>query len=169
VSPREAFPHAPADALDRFMEKVSVRSGACWLWTAGVTNGGYPRFSYGGKTRLAHRVAYKWATGDLSETAQIDHVKARGCISTRCVNPAHLEAVSPRENVLRSAAPSAVNAAKTHCVRGHELTFENTMRRNGSRICRTCQRAAASAWALENREHINAKKRERAAQKREAA
>lgn len=37
------------------------------------------------------------------------------------------------------------NALKTHCPKGHEYTAENTKIDNGSRICRTCSRAASTA------------------------
>ncbi len=50
-----------------------------------------------------------------------------------------------RVNVLRGRGPTALNAAKTHCKRGHEFTPENTYYRrdsaNGLRQCRTCIRA----------------------------
>jgi hypothetical protein len=63
------------------------------------------------------------------------------------VNPDHLEVVTGAVNNARSNSPSAVNARKTHCNRGHEFTSENTywaspkkphLRR--TRRCRECQR-----------------------------
>jgi hypothetical protein len=57
------------------------------------------------------------------------------------VNPAHLEAVTHRENVLRGASPVALLAARTHCLHGHEYTVENTyVSAKGSRVCRSCTR-----------------------------
>lgn len=47
---------------------------------------------------------------------------------------------------------AAENAAKTHCVNGHEFTPENTIvRKNGGRKCRICQRVAAREWARRDR------------------
>lgn len=61
--------------------------------------------------------------------------------NTCCVNPDHLEIVTSKENILRGASFSAVNAAKTHCVRGHAFTPENTLQKaSGSRECRLCRK-----------------------------
>jgi hypothetical protein len=44
------------------------------------------------------------------------------------------------------AAPARNLAAKTHCVRGHEYTPENTYRKeDGYRRCRECRRIDARA------------------------
>ncbi|MET9957055.1 hypothetical protein ABZ135_36645, partial [Streptomyces sp. NPDC006339] len=50
--------------------------------------------------------------------------------------------VSCRTNVRRSpVALAAINARKTHCDRGHELTGSNLIpRAEGKRECRTCTR-----------------------------
>lgn len=51
------------------------------------------------------------------------------------VNPAHLEAVTHKENLQR------MSARMTHCRRGHEFTAQNTRTlKSGKRICRTCQK-----------------------------
>ena len=42
-------------------------------------------------------------------------------------------------NAYGYARIAAVNAAKTHCVKGHEFTLQNTYRKkNGTRDCRRC-------------------------------
>ena len=38
------------------------------------------------------------------------------------------EHVSNQTNILRGVGPTAMNAAKTHCVNGHELTPDNIRR-----------------------------------------
>jgi hypothetical protein len=85
---------------------------------------------YDGKVRLAHRVIYEYLVGPIPDGLSIDHL----CRVRHCVNPAHLEPVTHRENVLRGQAPTAVNGRKTRCKRGHE--FNRTVR-NGRR-CYTC-------------------------------
>lgn len=62
-----------------------------------------------------------------------------------CVNPAHLEPVTPGENVLRGEGPSGTNARKTHCSRGHELAGANVYhppKRPRKRECLICRRLA---------------------------
>jgi len=69
---------------------------------------------------------------------QLDHL----CRNRTCCNPAHLELVTGRENLLRGDTLAAANAAKTHCIQGHPLADDNLyVANNGARTCRTCQRA----------------------------
>lgn len=90
----------------------------------------------------AHRATYVAAKGEIPEGLQIDHL----CRNPGCVNPDHLEAVTPRENTLRSFNQAALNARKTHCYKGHPFDEENTrveVLATGKvrRICLTCRRA----------------------------
>ena len=111
--------------------------GDCWTWTGYVTNLGYGRVWANGKASPAHRVVYELLVGPIPADLTIDHL----CKNTRCVNPDHLEAVTMRENVIRGTGPSAVNAAKTHCMYGHPFDEANTyLRRDGrGRQCRACR------------------------------
>ena len=124
---------------DRFWAKVDRGSPTdCWLWTAGTLRGGYGAFSpESGRQASAHRVAYELTHGSIPDGLVLDHL----CRTPACVNPAHLEPVTHRENTLRGTAPTAVNARKTHCANGHEFTPDNTyVTRNGGRNCRACHR-----------------------------
>ncbi len=112
--------------------------GPCWLWTARTTRG-YGMFWDGERQVYAHRFSYEMAQGTIPPGAHLDHL----CRVPRCVNPAHLEPVSVRENVARSPIH---NGAKTHCKWGHEFTAENTYVWNGGRICRTCVRLRARRY-----------------------
>jgi hypothetical protein len=50
---------------------------------------------------------------------------------------------------LRGESPSAVNARRTHCHRGHPFNEENTyIRPNGQRTCIACIRARAQRYKV---------------------
>lgn len=91
---------------------------------------------------LVHRFAYTLFVGPIPPGHTIDHVKARGCRFNDCSNPAHLEAVTMRTNVLRGDGLTAQNARKDQCSNGHPFDAANTyVAPNGQRQCRACKRA----------------------------
>ncbi len=143
--PRGVYQRTPKDPTVRFWSRVHKLDGAdaCWLWTGALLNSGYANFYLKGKHLLAHRVAYELEVGPIPEGLTIDHL----CRTTHCVNPAHLEPVTTRENTLRGTGPSAKNAVKTHCIHGHEFTPGNTyLDKRGSRHCRECNKARCRAY-----------------------
>jgi hypothetical protein len=88
--------------------------------------------------RPAHRIAYLLTGQTIPSGWHVDHL----CRNHACCNPRHLEAVTHRENLLRGATVAAAHARKTHCPHGHLYAGDNLVtRRNGQRVCRTCQRA----------------------------
>lgn len=125
----------------------------CWLWTLGKTGRGYGYICADGRNVRVHVWAYRTFVGPIPDGLVIDHVRARGCISKMCVNPAHLEAVTHVENVMRGDSPHALNARKTHCPQGHPFDDENTYVFNGSRACRVCHRdrERIRRWAIRHR------------------
>jgi len=133
----------------RFWEKVGPHDdpNVCWLWigcSSQRKQGGHGNQRYGhirvdGATFQVHRFSYVLHYGTIPEGMTIDHVKARGCTSTLCVNPAHLEAVTNKVNILRGDSFSAVEAKQTHCVHGHSFDEENTLY-SGQRFCRACNK-----------------------------
>lgn len=122
---------------DRFWSKVD-RDGDCWEWTASTTSAGYGQIMVDGRMWLAHRYSWTLAGRDFADGLVLDHL----CGNRRCVNPAHLQQVTNRENILRGTSPSAVNAARTYCIRGHAFDGTNTrIKPSGKRVCRVCEKA----------------------------
>lgn len=124
----------------RFLDKIEIDPvTGCWLWTRYIDRSGYGRFHRPTGSPLAHRYAYEEFVGPVPEGMQLDHL----CRVRRCVNPEHLEPVTPRENYARGNSFAAVNARKTHCDNGHELAGENVrivVRVRRERICVCCDR-----------------------------
>ena len=91
---------APPDTLrkpsveDRFWSKVQKGKG-CWEWKASRLVFGHGQFSVNGKSVPAHRVSYEFAHGPIPPGLVIDHI----CHNPPCVNPAHLRAVSQKQNI----------------------------------------------------------------------
>lgn len=112
-----------------------VEESGCWSWVGCVSRTGYGYLKPAGRKVIAHRWMYERTYGPIPDGLTIDH----RCRNRGCVNPAHLEAVTQGENVLRGDAPPARNARKTHCPKGH--TYTNY--RQG-RVCRTCSRVNAN-------------------------
>lgn len=123
--------------MERFTTKIN-KTDTCWLWTAGLTKGGYGQFGIGKKKFSAHRFAYELWVGPIPHGMVIDHL----CRVKACVRPEHLEAVSQKVNLNRGEHG---NTKKTHCIHGHEFTPENTyVRKTGGRKCKTCTLEAAA-------------------------
>lgn len=123
-------------SIERLLQSVT-KTDTCWVWTGHLRGNGYGGFRVDGRDEYVHRYAYRQMVGPIPLGFQIDHL----CRNRLCVNPAHLEAVTQRENLLRGEGWSGRNAKKTHCKRGHALSGENlyfSPNRPTQRQCRLC-------------------------------
>jgi hypothetical protein len=78
----------------QIMSKVHASDNGCWEWTGAKMPTGYGHFQ--GTT--AHRASYEMFVGPIPEGLHVDHL----CMNKSCVNPAHLEPVTPAENNRRA-------------------------------------------------------------------
>jgi hypothetical protein len=163
-------PEERAALLQRLMQRVRVdETTGCWIWMKRPSGGGYGRIYVGGRYPVAHRVAYELLVGPIPEGLELDHLchnrdphcfADKQCVHLRCVNPDHLEPVTPQVNTLRGKTPAARAKARTVCVNGHPLTGDNVyIKTSGHRGCRACQRVASAKWSAENKERRNAVRR----------
>lgn len=126
-----------------FWNKVE-QQGECLIFT-GYTKRGYGYFMHNRKNWQAHRYSYFTTVGEIPAGLELDHL----CRNRACVNPEHLEPVSPLENKRRSPIS---NISKTHCKRGHEFTPENIVKVPGGKACKTCRRATWRKWYVNSRQ-----------------
>ena len=139
--------NAHDELATRFWARVE-KSDRCWAWTGSVSVYGYGQFQpRRGESHRAHRLAYEMEVGPIPEGLVLDHL----CRNRACVNPAHLEPVTSKENVLRGVGPSARNASKSHCDSGHEFDAVGS---KGERRCTKCDNERTSRWAIAKRQAV---------------
>lgn len=114
--------------------------GECWMWTgARNDHSDYGRITLRQEKVYVHRLSYELFVGPIPEGLTIDHI----CRNTGCLNPAHLRAVTQRDNTVKygKTGACAVNSRRTYCKNGHPFDSNNTrVRHNGHRQCKTCNR-----------------------------
>ena len=141
---------------ERFWSKVAAADALdCWAWMAAHGKYGHGHFWDGVTVIPAHRWAYEQLIADVPIGLVLDHL----CVNPPCVNPWHLEPVTPRVNSLRRNE----YFRPTACPHGHPYTPDNIYitPSTGARRCRTCRRIDQALYHLENREQINSKNRAR--------
>ena len=122
---------------EKFVRRCKAIPNGCIEFVSYRDKQGYTRIWDGRQKSLAHRVAHELFIGPIPEGYQVDHL----CFNRACVNPAHLEAVTPLINTRRAAARI------THCIAGHEFTLANTRRIRGQqRACRACDARRAREY-----------------------
>jgi len=128
-------------------------NSGCWLWIGGRTSEGYGSVYRDGLSQPAHRTNWERHRGPIPDGTTLDHLCRVRC----CVNPAHLEPVPSKVNILRGVGTGAQNARKNTCPQGHayDITWAN-----GLRACRTCKRKREREW---HRAHAKLKKAARSA------
>lgn len=96
--------------LDRFEARDCGYPTPCWIWTGPINRKGYGRVQVNRVQKNAHRAVYEARIGSIPRHLHLDHL----CRNKLCVNPLHMEPVTPAENNRRkftvSLAPARVEA-----------------------------------------------------------
>lgn len=120
----------------RLLGACEADQNGCWRWGKSLTRDGYGQISVRGRMKLAHRVSYELLVGPIAEHLVIDRL----CRVRDCLNPEHMDPVTPIENTYRGL-DARLWRHGTHCKRGHAFNDENTyFNAQGNAVCRPCQR-----------------------------
>jgi hypothetical protein len=134
-----------------------VKTDSCWNWSGPVDQCGYGLGKVFIKTnnwitKRAHIISVLMVGRSIAKGLQCDHL----CNNKGCVNPDHIKITTPRENSGRVNCAWVVNARKTKCSYGHELSDENIYkikRRRSStieRLCKQCQKRRSDKYRKQN-------------------
>lgn len=152
------FHHKPIPSLSafdqaQFWELADVDmydTDACFLWRGLVSKtNGYARW----REFYAHRVAYTLTRGPIPDGLTVDHV----CRHKLCMNPAHMELVTPSENVKRRALGVSVGPKGAPRQRG----AARYKRRRTRGVCVQCNTVSAKFRCDRCREIHNARNKGR--------
>lgn len=81
---------------------IGPGDNGCWVWLRSRDRDGYGWASLDNKTYSAHRLVFVLLGGVIPDGLVLDHL----CRVRHCVNPAHLEPVTNRENLARGDTPT---------------------------------------------------------------
>lgn len=138
---RKPIPKLTPNDEARFWSLVNTSPGQgpwgnCLTFQNTEKKKGYGVFNIKGKAYMAHRVSYTQYAGPIPAGKDTDHL----CRIRNCINVAHLDPVTNRENIFRGTGVGPTNTAKTHCIQGHPFSPENTYRGKRGRACITCRK-----------------------------
>lgn len=93
--------------------EYKVNENGCWIWGGHIhPKSGYGSLSVNGGFKMAHIFFYEKKFGKVKDGLELDHL----CRVRACVNPDHLEQVTPAINVQRGSN-SKLNHQKVREIR----------------------------------------------------
>jgi len=139
--------------LSLFQARYTISGDGCWIWL-GYSNRVPPQLlmRVNGKVSRVNRLSYTHFKGPIPN----DYLVTQTCQIKRCVNPAHLKAVTRKEfNRLLGNSVASINHAKTHCPhcpQGHKYVASNTyIGVSGTRSCKICTKESGKRFRAKQR------------------
>lgn len=164
-------PASPPPELDGLpplvTNKIAIDDATgCWLWLAAKDERGYGRIRIGGLLYKAHRVTFHLLADPTlplrgTTATSLDHVADRCPLRPSCVNPAHLERVTHRQNLGRYFASTGTASRYLGVVRAVDGAWQGQIELGGR--CRYVGRGSEqevahlvdAAAVLHGREPLN--------------
>lgn len=157
LQPLQQHLDASKVSISEAFAMFAKQRGGCWGWTAGISSEGYARFHLGGVNHYGHRVSYELHFGPIPEGLFIDHM----CHNRACVNPAHLQVATNKQNHENRPGPQANNTSGVRGVSWNKQAgrFEAYVKHWGVRHragnFRTLEEAEAAVIAKRNELYTN--------------
>ena len=113
----------------------------CWVCLYKDHNAGYRKITVNGVQDYAHRHFFREHKGEIPPGKQIDHL----CRNRGCINPDHLEAVSPAENTRRGRG-TKLTLSDAQEIRSLDGTYHEIAARFGIAPCSVGQIKRGVSW-----------------------
>lgn len=108
------------------------------MWTGAISEDGYGKFKFQWETWRAHRLAFSFWKGDITDDLLVMH----SCDTPLCCNPHHLSLGTPKENTDDMIAKGR---SKTRKLTAEAVTRLRLDAAGGMRIPQICARYGISS------------------------
>jgi len=132
----------------RWSNRIVEGEYGCWIWTGTDNGNDYPTSNVGSKQVYVYKEMYEYLKGPIPYGKEPDHI----CRIRKCINPAHIEPVTHRENMKRGKTIIARQIQSKTCPNGHPYSGVNN---RGDRICHPCYAEVARAYRQHKKARVS--------------